>query len=130
MAFDNVVPIEGFVPAMTLGQGQRAKLNFGQDSNSLKFFTTTGLQEGYEPFCVNMMRQLPMWFSKRSATFQEINEESRMEIVRVAPTATTPPCLKVNQRVAPTDSITDKAKMQFMRLSLPVRCRKNFVRNK
>jgi ryanodine receptor 2 len=52
MAFDNVVPIEGFVPAMTLGQGQRAKLNFGQDSNSLKFFTTTGLQEGYEPFCV------------------------------------------------------------------------------
>lgn len=52
MAFDNVTPIDGFIPAMTLGAGQRARLNFGQDSNSLKFFTTCGLQEGYEPFCV------------------------------------------------------------------------------
>lgn len=43
---------EGFVPAFTLGLGQKAKLTFGQDVNSLKFFTTCGLQEGYEPFCV------------------------------------------------------------------------------
>ena len=54
MAFDNVVPADGFVPAITIGQGQRVRMNFGQDSNSLKFFTTSGLQEGYEPFCVNM----------------------------------------------------------------------------
>lgn len=46
---------EGLVPAMTLGSGQRCKLNFGQDSNSLKFFTTCGLQEGYEPFCVYVL---------------------------------------------------------------------------
>lgn len=52
MAFDNVVPIEGFVPALTIGAGQKCRLNFGQDSNSLKYFTTCGLQEGYEPFCV------------------------------------------------------------------------------
>lgn len=52
MAFDNVIAGDGFVPAMTLTQGQKAKLNFGQDSNTLKFFTTCGLQEGYEPFCV------------------------------------------------------------------------------
>jgi len=37
---------------MTLAAGQKGKFNFGQDSNSLKFFTTCGLQEGYEPFCV------------------------------------------------------------------------------
>lgn len=37
---------------MTLGAGQKARLNFGQDSNTLKYFTTCGLQEGYEPFCV------------------------------------------------------------------------------
>jgi ryanodine receptor 2 len=43
---------EGFVPAFTLGLGQKAKLTFGQDVNSLKFFTTCGLQEGYEPFCM------------------------------------------------------------------------------
>lgn len=28
------------------------RLTFGQDVNTLKFFTTCGLQEGYEPFCV------------------------------------------------------------------------------
>lgn len=52
MAFDNVIVGDGFVPAMTLGPGQKARLNFGQDSNTLKYFTTSGLQEGYEPFCV------------------------------------------------------------------------------
>ena len=77
-----------------------------------------------------MARQMPMWFSKRNAMFHEINEESRIEVVRVAPTSTAPPCLKINQKVTPTDSLTDKAKMQFMRLSLPVRCRKAFVRTK
>ncbi len=52
MAFDSIAVGEGFVPAFTLASGQRGKLNFGQDANSLKFFTTCGLQEGYEPFCV------------------------------------------------------------------------------
>ena len=45
MAFDNVMSGEGLVPAFTLGSGQRGKLNFGQQSNSLKYFTTCGLQE-------------------------------------------------------------------------------------
>lgn len=71
-----------------------------------------------------------MWFSKRSAMFHEIHEESRLEITRVPPTSNAPPCLKINQKVTPTDSLTDKSKMQFLRLSLPVRCRKIFVRNK
>ena len=43
---------DSFVPAFTLGVGQKARLTFGQDVNTLKFFTTCGLQEGYEPFCV------------------------------------------------------------------------------
>lgn len=43
---------EGFVPAFTLGIGQKAKLTFGQDVNALKYFSVCGLQEGYEPFCV------------------------------------------------------------------------------
>lgn len=42
----------GFVPACTLGVGQKARLTYGQNVDSLKFFTTCGLQEGYEPFCV------------------------------------------------------------------------------
>ncbi len=43
---------DGFIPACTLGVGQKAKLVFGHDVNALKFFTLCGLQEGYEPFCV------------------------------------------------------------------------------
>lgn len=43
---------DNFVPAFTLGVGQKARLCFGQDVNQLKYFTTCGLQEGYEPFCV------------------------------------------------------------------------------
>ena len=42
----------GFVPAMTFFSGQKARINFGQNVNTLKYFTSCGLQEGYEPFCV------------------------------------------------------------------------------
>lgn len=51
-AFTDVQGDAGFVPAFTLGVGQKAKLVYGQEVDALKFFTTCGLQEGYEPFCV------------------------------------------------------------------------------
>ena len=52
-AFDGLEIDEiGFVPALTSFSGQKARLNFGQDVNTLKYFTSCGLQEGYEPFCV------------------------------------------------------------------------------
>ncbi|KAK0411652.1 hypothetical protein QR680_005766 [Steinernema hermaphroditum] len=131
MAFDNVIPGEGFVPAMTIGAGQKAKLNFGQDSNSLKYFTTCGLQEGYEPFCVNMYRQMPMWFAKQMPQFQDISPVSNIEVSRILPTGNSPPCLKISQKVASSDpGTTEKANMQFIRLSLPVKCNEKFVKNK
>lgn len=53
VAFENVTAESGgFVPACTLGCAEKARFNFGQDIHSLKFFTSCGLQEGYEPFCV------------------------------------------------------------------------------
>ena len=131
MAFDNVIPIDGFVPAMTLSSGTKARLNFGQDSNSLKFFTTCGLQEGYEPFCVNMYRQLPMWYAKNLPSFNDINPQSRMEVTRVPPTGNSPPCLKISQRVTTSEAGNfEKAKMEFIRLSLPVKCNNTFLRTK
>lgn len=54
---------EGFVPAFTFGLGQKAKLTFGQDVNSLKFFTTCGLQEGYEPFCVYVSNKFEFYIN-------------------------------------------------------------------
>ena len=53
IAFDELeIDDIGFVPVLTTFSGQKARLNFGQDVNSLKYFTSCGLQEGYEPFCV------------------------------------------------------------------------------
>lgn len=43
---------EEFVPALTLGSNQACKTNFGHNVDTLVYFTTCGLQEGYEPFCV------------------------------------------------------------------------------
>ena len=43
---------EEFVPALTLATGQKCRLNFGHNVDTLRYFTTCGLQEGYEPFCV------------------------------------------------------------------------------
>ncbi|ULT90420.1 hypothetical protein L3Y34_008632 [Caenorhabditis briggsae] len=134
MAFDNVVCGDGLVPAMTLGSGQRGRLNFGQQSNSLKFFTTCGLQEGYEPFCVNMYRTMPMWFAKQLPRFEDIStlkSGSILEVTRIPATGNSPPCLKILQKVTISEGgPSEKAKMEYIRLSLPVKCNDTFVKNK
>ncbi|CAK5073642.1 unnamed protein product [Meloidogyne enterolobii] len=158
MAFDNVQPTDGFVPAMTLAAGQKGKFNFGQDSNSLKFFTTCGLQEGYEPFCVNMFRPMPFWYAKRLPRFTELDSHTRLDVQRVPATTTSPPCLKISQKAAvsgggsgdtavvtgstaagvggqetgvgiglPNERSTSR--MEFLRLSLPVKCNRTFNKN-
>uniref|UniRef100_A0A915B3X3 Ryanodine receptor n=2 Tax=Parascaris TaxID=6254 RepID=A0A915B3X3_PARUN len=127
MAFDNVIVGDGFVPAMTLGPGQKARLNFGQDSNTLKYFTTSGLQEGYEPFCVNMYRQMPLWYGKRLSLFEDIGPNSTVEVSRIPATGNSPPSLKIMQKMDNSEaSSQEKAKMEYIRLSLPVRCSKVF----
>ncbi|CAD6199567.1 unnamed protein product [Caenorhabditis auriculariae] len=131
MAFDNVMNGEGLVPAMTLGSGQKGRLNFGQTSNSLKFFTTCGLQEGYEPFCVNMYRNMPMWFAKQLACFEDIGPTSQIEVSRIPATGNSPPCLKITQKATLSEGgPSEKAKMEYIRLSLPVKCNDTFIKNK
>ncbi|CAJ0957143.1 unnamed protein product, partial [Mesorhabditis belari] len=132
MAFDNVSYGEiGLVPAITLGSGQMGKLNFGQDSNSLKYFTTCGLQEGYEPFCVNMYKSMPMWFGKQLARFNPLEKDYHLEVHRIPATGNSPPCLKIEQKVTTSEGTTsEKAVMEYFRLSLPVKCSETFVRNK
>jgi ryanodine receptor 2 len=87
-AFNDIsTTTDAYVPAFTLGMGQRVRLNFGQDVNSLKFFTNYGLQEGYEPFCVNMTRSLTLWYSKdipAYATIESTNDSS-FEVIRTNP---------------------------------------------
>ena len=52
IAFKDIETEEPFVPAFSLSPGQRALVNYGQDVDSLRYFTCCGLQEGYQPFCV------------------------------------------------------------------------------
>ena len=68
-AFAEVVG-EAFVPACTLDIAQRCRINFGHDVDTLKYFTMCGLQEGYEPFCVNMTRPVTFWYTKHQPIFE------------------------------------------------------------
>lgn len=62
-------PSPGFIPVCSLGVCQVARMNFGKDVSTLKYFTICGLQEGFEPFAVNMNRDVTMWLSKRLPQF-------------------------------------------------------------
>nr|CAD7393765.1 unnamed protein product [Timema cristinae] len=117
---------ETFVPAFTLGVGQRAKLTFGQDVNQLKFFTTCGLQEGYEPFCVNMKRAVTYWYTKDQPIFENTDDmpDTQIDMTRIPAGSDSPPCMKISHNTFET---MEKANWEFLRLSLPVICNSSFI---
>ncbi|XP_055337214.1 ryanodine receptor-like isoform X3 [Paramacrobiotus metropolitanus] len=125
-AFENVTAeLGGFVPACTLGAGERGRFNFGQDIHSLKFFTACGLQEGYEPFCVNMTKPVPFWYDREQAMFVPVTDENSMlEVSRIPPTAGAPPAIKLSRR---SQGVSDRLQMEFLRLSLPITCREQYI---
>ncbi|CAF2039726.1 unnamed protein product, partial [Rotaria magnacalcarata] len=115
----------GFVPVLTSFSGQKARLNFGQDVNSLKYFTSCGLQEGYEPFCVNMSRRLTFWYSNFIPHFEPVKSFSpSFEIVRVGASRDNPPLIKLQSRLFGT---LEKVEFEFLRLSLPLCCHDKFT---
>ena len=117
-AFSDIVPHEiGYVPALTLGVGQRVRLVFGQDINGLKHFSNCGLQEGYQPFCVNMNRQMTFWFNKDEPIFCDVDENSSVEVIRIPAGSDSSPALKLSHKLFETQ---EKASWEFLRLSLPV----------
>ncbi|KRX28175.1 Ryanodine receptor 44F [Trichinella nelsoni] len=121
VAFDNVSAEDGFVPAFSLAPGQIGRLNCGQNVNTLKYYTTCGLQEGYEPFCIRMSRQAPMWIAKYEAEFDEINEqEKRFKVTRIPQSGDNPPCLKLQCKSA---GMLERCSLALFRLNLPVFCK-------
>ena len=117
---------DSFVPAFTLGLGQKAKLCYGQNVNHLKYFTSCGLQEGYEPFCVNMKRDVTHWYTKDQAIFENTEDitSSKIDVTRILAGSDTPPCLKISHNTFETQ---EKANWEFIRLSLPVICHSTFI---
>lgn len=125
-AFNDIPIGEGYVPAYSFGTGQKAKLIFGHDVNNLRFFTTCGLQEGYQPFCVNMNRHMTFWYNKDDPLFVNVDEipDSYIEVTRIPPGSDTPPALKISHRLYET---LEKANWEFARLSLPITCHDEFI---
>ncbi|XP_052768471.1 ryanodine receptor 2-like isoform X9 [Mya arenaria] len=125
IAFRNIDVDEGYVPALTLGAYQQIKLNFGQDVNTLKYFTCCGLQEGYEPFCVNMTRMMTLWYTKDQPAFETVTPaNANVSVSRIPGGANVAPCLKVTSK---TFGSLDEVKLEYLRLSLPVRCKNTFI---
>ncbi|CAG9853862.1 unnamed protein product [Phyllotreta striolata] len=117
---------DNFVPAFTLGVGQKARLIFGQDVTQLKYFTMCGLQEGYEPFCVNMNRAVTYWYTKDQPIFENTEDylDTKIDVTRILAGSELPPCLKISHNTFET---MEKANWEFLRLSLPVICHSQFI---
>ncbi|XP_064490365.1 ryanodine receptor-like isoform X2 [Ornithodoros turicata] len=110
-----------YAPAYTLGIGQKAKLVFGHDVNQLKYFTTCGLQEGYQPFCVNMNRNMTFWYNKDEPVFVNVDDafSPNVEVNRIPAGGNCPPALKIIHKLFES---VEKVNYEFLRLSLPVTC--------
>ncbi|KAM9224986.1 ryanodine receptor 1 isoform 1-T1 [Dugong dugon] len=124
-AFRDIEIGDGFLPVCSLGPGQVGHLNLGQDVSSLRFFAICGLQEGFEPFAINMQRPVTTWFSKSLPQFEAVPpEHPHYEVSRVDGTVDTPPCLRLTHRT--WGSQNSLVEMLFLRLSLPVQFYQHF----
>lgn len=71
---------------------------------------------------------MPMWFNKELAFYENVGEADKsLEVTRIPPSGNNPPCLRVTSRGYGT---VDRATLEFIRLSLPVKCNSSFVKNK
>ncbi|KAJ3590256.1 hypothetical protein NHX12_008210, partial [Muraenolepis orangiensis] len=119
MAFKDIEVGEGFIPVCTLGLSQVGRINLGQNVSSLRYFAICGLQEGFEPFAINMKRDITMWFSKSLPQFEPVpTNHSQLEVSRVDGTVDTAPCLKLSHKTFGSQNANTD--MMFLRLSMPV----------
>ncbi|XP_062863941.1 ryanodine receptor 2 [Trichomycterus rosablanca] len=116
----------GFVPVCSLGANQVGRLNLGREVTSLRYYSVCGLQEGYQPFALNMSRDPPLWMSWREPLFVPIPEDHpQLQVCRIDETVNRPPALKVTRR-STGSPIGLSSRVEFFRLSLPVACARVF----
>uniref|UniRef100_H9G6F5 Ryanodine receptor 1 n=1 Tax=Anolis carolinensis TaxID=28377 RepID=H9G6F5_ANOCA len=125
LAFKDIEIGDGFIPVCSLGLSQVGRLNLGQDVSSLRYFTICGLQEGFEPFAINMKRDITMWFSKSLPQFSQVPaEHQHYEVSRIDGTVDNPPCLKLTHRTFGSQNAI--VELLFLRLSMPVEFHEKF----
>uniref|UniRef100_A0A3B3TF51 Ryanodine receptor 1 n=1 Tax=Paramormyrops kingsleyae TaxID=1676925 RepID=A0A3B3TF51_9TELE len=99
--------------------GDVGRINLGQNVSSLRYFTICGLQEGFEPFAINMKRDITMWFSKSLPQFIPVpTDHQHIEISRMDGTVDSAPCLKLTHKTFGSQNANTD--LLFMRLSMPV----------
>uniref|UniRef100_A0A3Q4GGY2 Ryanodine receptor 3 n=1 Tax=Neolamprologus brichardi TaxID=32507 RepID=A0A3Q4GGY2_NEOBR len=119
LCFTDFETEDGFIPVCSLRMSQIGRMNLGKDASTFKYYTMCGLQEGFEPFAVNMNREVTMWFSKRLPTFFNVPEDHPdIEVTRIDGTVDSPPCLKVTHKTYGTQNSNND--MVYCRLSMPV----------
>ncbi|XP_054825893.1 ryanodine receptor 3 [Eublepharis macularius] len=125
LAFADFEIDNGFVPICSLGLSQIGRMNFGRDASTFKYYTMCGLQEGFEPFAVNMNRDVAMWFSKRLPTFVNVpKNHPHIEVTRIDGNIDSPPRLKVTHKTFGTQN--SNAEMIYCRLSMPIEFHSSF----
>uniref|UniRef100_A0A8C1G5L1 Ryanodine receptor 1a (skeletal) n=1 Tax=Cyprinus carpio TaxID=7962 RepID=A0A8C1G5L1_CYPCA len=125
MAFKDIEIGEGFIPVCSLGLSQVGRINLGQNVSSLRYFTICGLQEGFEPFAINMKRDITMWFSKSLPQFVPVpTDHPHIEVSRVDGTVDSAPCLKLNHRTFGSQNANTD--LLFFRLSMPIEFHETF----
>ncbi|XP_041123116.1 ryanodine receptor 3 isoform X8 [Polyodon spathula] len=116
---------DGFIPVCSLGLSQIGRMNLGKDASTFKYYTMCGLQEGFEPFGVNMNHDVAMWFSKRLPTFINVPQNhAHVGVTRIDGTIDSPPCLKVTHKTFGTQN--SNADIVYCRLSMPVEFHSSF----
>uniref|UniRef100_A0A8D2L723 Ryanodine receptor 3 n=1 Tax=Varanus komodoensis TaxID=61221 RepID=A0A8D2L723_VARKO len=125
LAFADFEIDNGFVPICSLGLSQIGRMNFGRDASTFKYYTMCGLQEGFEPFAVNMNRDVAVWFSKRLPTFVNVpKSHPHIEVTRIDGNIDSPPRLKVTHKTFGTQN--SNADMIYCRLSMPIEFHSSF----
>ncbi|XP_050933914.1 ryanodine receptor 3 isoform X2 [Lates calcarifer] len=125
LCFTDFETEDGFIPVCSLGLAQVGRMNLGKDASTFKYYTMCGLQEGFEPYAVNMNREVTMWFSKRLPTFVNVpKDHNHIAVTRIDGTVDSPPCLKVTHKTFGTQN--SNADMVFCRLSMPVEFHSSF----
>uniref|UniRef100_A0A8C3RI39 Ryanodine receptor 3 n=1 Tax=Cyanoderma ruficeps TaxID=181631 RepID=A0A8C3RI39_9PASS len=125
LAFADFAIENGFVPICALGLSQIGRMNLGMDASTFKYYTMCGLQEGFEPFAVNMNRDVAMWFSKRLPTFVNVpKNHPHIKIWRIDGTIESPPRLKVTHKTFGTQN--SNSDMIYCRLSMPIEFHSSF----
>lgn len=108
-----------------LGLSQVGRINLGQNVSSLRYFAICGLQEGFEPFAINMKRDITMWFSKSLPQFVPVpTDHNHIEVSRVDGTVDSAPCLKLTHKTFGSQNANTD--MMFLRLSMPVQFHETF----